>query len=396
MLRVCHPRKKIISALIIGTCLFSVRLSLAESPAVSGLANVRLGNVYMKDNRNFMAINEYKQAIQKGVKDPEVFRNLAVIYYKLGLMDEAMAEMEKALTLSPESIFFHYDLGVISMANGKMKQAKHQFMEVLARNPGSSYAYYYLGEICYRMREYDMAWLFARMAERLGHHGKDLIEKLHAVSREPDVVPWEYAGDNLVIRQILVHSREVAESLVQKIADGELFEILAARYDKGNDPVLGGYLGSFQPVQVHPGIAEALLKEKIFSTPTIVATEEGFHVLQRIAPFDPAHWEQMLATSTIPEEAEPDTTPAAPRKKSGNYLVFVGVFSEEQNAEKTMQKVTALGYPGYRITKDVPEKGMLHIVVAGKYQSLKEAREAGKRIAEHGINYYISKTNERE
>jgi cytochrome c-type biogenesis protein CcmH/NrfG len=393
MLNNYHHRTKTIAVFIIIICLFHGGHAFADNSAVSGLAHVKLGNLYMKNNRNFMAINEYKQAVQNGVKNPEVFRSLAVNYYKLGLMDEAMVEMEKALTVSPESIFFHYDLGVIYMAKGKLEQAKHQFMEVLAQNPGSSYAYYYLGEIFYRMQGYDLAWLFARIAERLGHHGKDLLDKLYSVSQEPNVVPWEYPGDNLVIRQILVHSREAAESIVERIVSGELFEILATQYDTGNNSQRGGYLGSFQPLRFHSRIAEALHKEKLFSEPVILETGEGFHVLQRIVPFDFTHWENMLAASRTTETAESDGSLSEPRKRSGNYLVFVGAFREEQNAENTLQQVIALGYPGYRVTKDLPAKGKLHIVVAGKYGSLKEAREAGKGISEKGIDYYISKKN---
>ena len=364
--------------------------SLADSPPITAESHVKRGNKLLNNSRYFPALDEYREAIKKGFKAPVVYRNLAIIYSELGFLDEAIVEMKKAVTLSPDSDLLRMDLGVMYFAKEELKEAKKQFMDVLQRNPGFSDAYYYLGEIFYRTNDYDMAWLFARMAQRLGHKGKVLIEKLSALHKEPNVAPWNYAGDDLFIRQILVGTRERAETIVSRISQGELFEFLAGEEHKGTNSYLGGFIGRFKPSELHPKIAEILLGLEVLSAPVIVETEAGFHVIQQIVPFDFHYWQTLLADSGVSGEEEVHKQHAPQQKAEKTFIVYAGSFKKEIYAIKLLDRLRKLGYSGYHTTEKTKSQELIYTVVAGRYKSFQEAQEVGKSIARHGFTYFIS------
>jgi hypothetical protein len=276
-----------------------------------------------------------------------------------------------------------------------------------------------------------MAWMFAGTAKELKHKSSSLIHKLEKVSESPDIKPWNKSGESLLIRQILVDTRSRADEIVKRIHAGELFEDVANEIDKTLNSV-GGFLGNFKQSELHPKISKALSRRKVFSDPVIVETELGFHIVQRIYPFNFESWKQMLAdyrktkeVNFLAEKAAEQTKvndvsvpfveskisrnvplmnnePVAPsdpavveKSPPGNttnkkkYLVFSGAFSEEKNAIQRNEKLHSLGIPSY-IHQQQAKTGPVHMVIAGKFDSLRKARETGKNIASHGLDYFIS------
>jgi len=420
---------KIAYAIII-SCIalsFPAHSVYAENPTV----HIDRGNQHLINDRPFAAVEEFKLAIEKGANDAILFRNLSIILYDLGFLDEAIEYMNKALSISPYANSFRMELGIVYLAKADYTTARAQFMEVLQRNPGFSNAYYYIGETFYRTKEYDMAWMFAETAKQLKHKSTDLIHKLKKVSQSPDITVWDKGGESLLIRQILVDTRSRADELVKRIHEGELFEDVANEIDKTLNSV-GGFLGNFRQSELHPKISKALSRRKVFSDPVIVETELGFHIVQRILPFHFESWKQMLADyrkskgvkvisaqAPAPERAgnksvplvetisrnvtlvsnKPATLaePAAEEKPGpGNttvkekYLVFSGAFSEEKNAIQRNEKLRSIGLPSY-IHQQQAKKGPVYMVIAGKFDSLRQAREAGKDITSVGLDYFISR-----
>jgi tetratricopeptide (TPR) repeat protein len=401
--------------------------------ASSANDHIERGNKHLINDRAFAAVEEFRQAIEKGADDPILFRNLSIILYDLGFLDEAITYMKKALSISPYANSFQMELGIIYLAQDRNEKAREQFMTVLGRNPGFSSAYYYIGETFFRTKEYSMAWIFAETAKKLSHKGSSLITKLEKVSTPTDIKPWNMSGDQLLIRQILVDTRPRADEIIKRISEGELFEDVATEIDKTLNSV-GGFLGYFKKSELHSKISKALSKRKAFSDPVIVETELGFHIVQRIVPFDFNKWDQMLAdyerakeheisiaatpkqkkaeersdtfsesiisrdtTILINESAPPielsnTARTASDREKTNRkpYLVFSGAFSKEKNANERVQKLQSLGYPSYIHIRQT-EKGPVHMVVAGKFDGFQKAQEAGHSIATHGLDYFISR-----
>ena len=431
-------KKSIIICLVYFIVIIAASSSIAEKTVMSAINHVEKGNTYLIEDRPFAAIEEFRTAIRKGASDPVLFRNLAIVLFDLGFMDEAVVEMKKALDLSPYAISFQMELGIIFLAQSTLDKSQEQFFAVLEQNPGFADAYYYLGEIFLRQKDYDNAWMFARMAQRLNHKGTNLIKKLDAASDAPKIAPWVYTGDKLFIRQILVDTKERAEETVARIKRGELFEDVATEIDKTLSSV-GGFLGHFSQSELHPNISKAISNSEIFSDPVIVQTELGFHIVQRIVPFDFNKWQQMIAdyrktdkpVLAAVKKAEPvkikaltpsgkvtvtkttekvalvneekmtpskitksETPPVKTQSLTNNdspakFLVFVGAFKEEPLAIVRVEKLRKLGHPSYHFSQQ-SSKGPLFMVIAGKYKNRRQAQNAGKGLAEQGFEYFIS------
>jgi tetratricopeptide (TPR) repeat protein len=424
-----------IITIIICTIFLCTSLLQAENIVAPPDLHIQEGDRYFLNNQYFSAVNEYEQAVQNGVIDPELFRRLSFLYYHLGFLEKAVSEMEKAVKLSPDSELFRMELGVAYLAKNNLDNAKEQFVAVIERNPGLANSYYYLGEIFYRNKDYGMAWMFAKRSRCLGHRASELIMKLSVVSRDPGKDPCVFTGEDLYIRQILVDTKVRADEAVKRIAAGELFEDVAMEEDMNKKLNIGGYLGKFAPSELHPDILQALTANKAFSAPFTFKTESGFHIMQRIAPFDIAYWESQLSDTARQNDKQPEeiknthpltsvllndskgsehglASPPIDKVKTGGfagalvvggnpaslnnkeiYILYAGAYRKQASAIEDVNKLHDLGYESYRYEEMTESKGIFHIVVAGKYESLEKAKAAGEDIAKYGFDYYIRKTN---
>lgn len=416
----------------------SAPASFAGYPVGSPEYHIEQGNNLLRQNQPFAAVEEYRLAIRKGAMNPVLFRNLSIVLYDLGLLEEAAAEMKRALSLAPYESSFQRELGVIYLAEGRHDEARKQFLAILERNPGYTNAYYYLGEVYFRAGDFDMAWTFAKMARLLGHRGNGLVTRLKDVSEPADVEPWQDAGHALFIRQILVDTKEHADEIIGKIKNGALFEDIADETDRIPGSA-GGFLGNFTREELDPRIARVLEKSAPFSAPVVVRTNLGYHVVQRIVPFDFIEWQKLVAESgqsdrrklakkgngknrdIIPVNAVQSTPSpvsytsqsreltnvSAPKQvemishsnispeNHGNeprklYYVYAGVFRSKEYAVERVNKLHEIGLPAYSYIKN-SETGPLTVVVAGSYAARDEAMSTARSIKSLGFDYYIAR-----
>ncbi len=254
------------------------------------------GDKFWEVDRHFLAVEEYRQAIKYGrTNNPELYWQLSKILYITGYPEESIEEMKKAVKLKPDLDVFRIELGILYLAAKQWQKSKEQFVEALGINPSLTQVYIYLGDLYFRTGDYERAWFYAKMARYLGHSGTSIINKLTTVSREPDVKPWDGSGDGLYIRQILVDSEKKAKEILGRMSEGELFEFIAGAESSGPNALKGGFIGNIAPSELHPKIVSALSKKEIFSPPVIVETESGFHIIQRISPYDAVILKNYLA-----------------------------------------------------------------------------------------------------
>ncbi len=251
----------------------------------------RKGDMYLKDKRYFLAMDEYRQSKNKR---PILRSKLAALNYQMGFVSEAITELKQAIESSPHKTDLRERLGMYYFALNKTDKAKEQFFAALKINPGSTHVYYYLGEVFLKTGEHDMAWMSIKMAKRLGYRGEDLIHRLQAVSKESDAYPWDTIVDGLYIRLILVDTYEKAKTIIFKISKGELFEDIALKESRGAGASAGGYMGHLTPEETDHRINDALMKQDVLSAPIIIETEKGFHIAQRVIPFSLSTWEELL------------------------------------------------------------------------------------------------------
>jgi peptidyl-prolyl cis-trans isomerase C len=255
------------------------------------------GDRYWETDRHFLAIEEYRQAINLGLRDPDLYWSLAKVLYITGFAGDAVNEMEEAVKLKPGLDYFRIELGILYLSDGQLEKAKKQFITALEINPSLTQMYIYLGELSFRTGNYNTAWFHAKVARQLGYKGKALAGKLRTVSREPSIKPWDYSVDNLYLRQILVGSMDKAKNIVERLDKGELFELVAGTESMGPNALRGGYMGDIRPSDLHPDIISSLKNRAIFEEPVIVETENGFHIIQRIMPFDIRTVEKFLTSA---------------------------------------------------------------------------------------------------
>jgi hypothetical protein len=148
--------------------------------------------------------------------------------------------------------------------------------------------------------------------------------------------------------------------------------------------VVGGFLGNLDPSDVHPDIARELLNKEVLSPPFIVETENGYHIVQRVLPFDFSYWEELIAEYNSPEKKHGEEGESEPLRGKGPYLVYAGAFKSEKNAMLVAEDLRELGFPSYHYPR-----GAWFNVVAGRYESYQEALEIGKKIAAQGYEYHI-------
>jgi len=251
--------------------------------------------MYAQKGRYLLAIEEYQEA---KYKRPILRRKLATLLYDMGFVNEAISEMEKVVEVSPNTDTHRMKLGMLYLAKEKIEKAKQQFISVLEINPGVTDAYCYLGELFLKAKDYNKAWMSVKMAQRLGYKGQGLMKKLGMISKEPAVNPWDKSGNDLYVRLILVDTYEKAHDIINRISEGELFEEIAGNESMGPGRTNGGFLGKISPSEIDTEIVEALLAQEVFEKPVVVATRKGFHIVQRIAPFNIDDWEELLTDSS--------------------------------------------------------------------------------------------------
>lgn len=272
------------------------------------------GDMYVKEKRLLSAAEEYRLAITDDPDNAELTWKLAELFYELQLPDDAFKFMQRAIGLSPgraapwrtklgmlyydrsrldeaaeqfemvlemdpDAPDINYYLGKINLARNRLDNAREQFIEALITNPGSADIYYYLGRTYFQKKDYMMAWTAALTAKGLGYESEDLINELEKVSKKP-AVPWDISGKELLIRHIMVQSRDRAEDIIFGLSQGERFESIVN--NELSDT--GKTLEYRDPSDIDPKIAEVARNLEIFANPVIVETQIGFYIVQRIPP----------------------------------------------------------------------------------------------------------------
>ena len=277
--------------------------------------NERKGDMYVDEKQYFRALEEYRQA---RYKRPILRRKMAVLYYRMGFVDESIAEMETVVELSPKISADRMMLGTLYLATGKGTKAKEQFIEALEINPGETYAYCYLAELFLKEKEYDMAWLSVKMARKLGYKGEGFVDRLRTISNEPAANLWDITEDGLSLRLILVNTYKQASEILERIKQGELFESIAGNESVGPGRNAGGFIGQLSPSEVVSEIFTAMHNEDAFSEPVIVKSRNGYHVVQKVLSFDINKWKAILA-----DNGKMDLLTANELKREQNFAASI-------------------------------------------------------------------------
>ncbi len=111
-------------------------LRWVETIRFPGVRNQHRGNELLRANDHERAIEEYSQALAAGVPDPAaVHCTRGLARARLGLFDEAIADFDHTLDLSPEFDPAYYHRGWAYHARGEHARALADLNQAVARTP---------------------------------------------------------------------------------------------------------------------------------------------------------------------------------------------------------------------------------------------------------------------
>lgn len=290
-------------------------------------------------DRRLSTSNTLKESAKASDDGPSINMRLGLLYYDLGLLPEAISEGEKAVAVIPTSKWYRFYLGKFYFVDKQYDKAENQFVAILEHDPGFTLGYNYLGELFFRQKKYDLAWLCMQRANLLGYQENHLKEKLASVSQGPQKSFAASDNDDGLYRFMSFSTEEEAKNTLEKFQNGELFENLqlALMGDKAKNEDSGLVLLS----ELQPAIAQSIRDMQPFADPEIIKTESDYRVMQRILSFDLDLWVRLLKNSPQMDgqpakKQQVDTvTPAIspeaeyPDKEKKDDIEFTSIYSPE-------------------------------------------------------------------
>lgn len=95
--------------------------------------------------------------INKHPKDDNLYYDRSQVYMRLGQVNEAIADLTRAVLLNGKELKYHMSLGDAYFANGDVENSYSSLQRALEISPNNSDAHLKLGEIAYYSRDYDRA-----------------------------------------------------------------------------------------------------------------------------------------------------------------------------------------------------------------------------------------------
>lgn len=299
------------TTLLLIACFFLTPYTcLASEEQLSFKEYLAKANEHIKAYRHFEASDALKEATKLGGdRHPSLYMRLAILYYGLGLIPEAISEGEKAVALAPSSKWYKYDLAKFYFVDKQYDKAEEMFNRLLQLDPGFTFGYFYLAKLFFEKGEYDLAWLSLQRAKKLGHKGTLLEKKLAALTSKPvEDTEGEKSGE--LFRFIKLSSPEKAKEVLDKIWNGRLFENLELELKK--DKNVDADFGVMVLGELKESVAASLKNSAVYGSPVIIRTGPDYRIMQRILPFHPDEWKTIADKSPAPPSQESAVAPHPP------------------------------------------------------------------------------------
>ncbi len=101
---------------------------------------IRLAHLYNDSGFKEKAIERYKVYLKQFPKAADVWVDMGVCIYELGNNEEAIKNMERAVSIDPRHQIAHLNLGVVNFASGNVAIAKNYWKKAVEINPTSDVA----------------------------------------------------------------------------------------------------------------------------------------------------------------------------------------------------------------------------------------------------------------
>ncbi len=130
---------------------------------------------------NFIgAVENFRDAL-KYDKSPGIYHALSQVYFKLGKMDEAKAEVKKALKLQPYNQDYLETLANINIANKDFKDAIDNFEEIIRLDSNYTYGLYSLARLYQEMKmPAKSIIIYEKITNKIGYDF-DVLNKMYDI-----------------------------------------------------------------------------------------------------------------------------------------------------------------------------------------------------------------------
>jgi tetratricopeptide (TPR) repeat protein len=106
----------------------------------SAVSHYNLGVLLARLGRLQEAVAEYERALDRDPEDVEARSNLATVLVRLGKLDGAARQLARALEIDPDNASAHTNLGVVLAQQGQFERAAREFKEAVRLDPGQAQA----------------------------------------------------------------------------------------------------------------------------------------------------------------------------------------------------------------------------------------------------------------
>jgi tetratricopeptide (TPR) repeat protein len=101
----------------------------------NALAHYHLGFVYGLEGQHQLELSEYRDAIELGLDDWQLFLNLGLLYLEAGNVHEATSVLKLATLLGPDRAETHFNLGIAYQRSRMLSEAEQEVLESLQIDP---------------------------------------------------------------------------------------------------------------------------------------------------------------------------------------------------------------------------------------------------------------------
>ncbi len=118
---------------------------------------VKLGDLYIRENRLDEAIKQYEEALEINPDNSNAYNGWGYILLMKGQEEDADLKFSKALELNPNHERAHFNLMKLKFAQGAHQETLEQIDKLVSLEPQSAEIYRESGNICVRLGKYEKA-----------------------------------------------------------------------------------------------------------------------------------------------------------------------------------------------------------------------------------------------
>jgi tetratricopeptide (TPR) repeat protein len=365
------------------------------------------------------AISDYTRALEIKPELVGALNNRGSAYYQKKLLNQAIADYSKAIEINPYLAEAYSNRGTAWASKGDYFRAIRDYTQALEANPFFDAPYYNRGRALLAIGDYGqaiadlervielnpkfhdayhlLATIFAECADpkyRNGHKAVVLAKKAVDLNPDPEylsTLATAYAEADQFDHAILTQQRAV-EMLREQ---GKTVQV--ATYQKRLEVILAEKRQGEHSVPIKTDVNP--LPETAVTQRSVAEKKEEKPALQKKAPAPEKLDRTVLPKKTIESGGRETSKKEAPVKKEilkkqpaqkeadkkdaakKRYTVQTGAFLSEENAAQRQIYLAKKGYPA-AVVMFTDRKGRIwHTVRLGRYENLKDARQAAKKLA---------------